>query len=509
MFKFEYNDFRCLCAILTFVVLAALDPGAVEAKCRPGNTLAPGEHVFNIDFGGMSRVLNVHVPSSYTGLIPVALVFDLHGFSSNGPQQMGLSGFTEMSDEYGFIVVAPTGYLNSWNGDIAFGSAYTAGLDDVGLMKAIVKYISDMGNINRGKVYATGLSNGAAMSNTLGCQATDTFAAVAPVADPLDIGLDTCKPSQPTSVLGFHGYDDPYVPYEGGRGSGPALPEPFPSIQETLQNWATIMNCSGTAELVQFEGTNKCEIFRSCGAGTQVGYCSLQGGHVLYSQPYLNIAEYAWEFFDQFTLPLPDADGDRIPDEDDNCVAVANADQTDSNSNCVGDACECTDQAGCDDGLFCNGLESCVEGACQNGADPCASNQSCDEQLDQCVTSSTTPDAGAAGASGAAGAAGAAAGASGSEGGLADAGLSGASGTGTSGQSGVDTGGAVAPGADNGSMGAAGTDVGAQQSEAKADSGCGCHVLGKRSESLPPFWCLLGLLAIGIRILRTKNRVAG
>ena len=49
---------------------------------------------------------------------------------------------------------------------------------------------------------------------------------------------------------------------------------------------------------------------------------------------------------------------------------------------------DCTlhpDGASCDDGLFCNGLETtCQSGVCQTGTAPCA--LSCDESADQCVT---------------------------------------------------------------------------------------------------------------------------
>ncbi len=44
----------------------------------------------------------------------------------------------------------------------------------------------------------------------------------------------------------------------------------------------------------------------------------------------------------------------------------------------------CVTDPDCDDGLFCNGAESCVGGACQAGSDPCP-GQSCDEGGDICV----------------------------------------------------------------------------------------------------------------------------
>ena len=44
----------------------------------------------------------------------------------------------------------------------------------------------------------------------------------------------------------------------------------------------------------------------------------------------------------------------------------------------------CTIDAECSDLLFCNGVETCVAGACQAGGDSCP-NQSCDDLLDTCV----------------------------------------------------------------------------------------------------------------------------
>lgn len=389
--------------ILLCVALAASYPSQLEAKCTTGEVLEPGDKMHSLEFGGKTRTFLVHVPPGYDGKTPVPLVLDLHGFSGDGPGQLGLSGFESVADANNFIVVAPNGYMNSWNGDIAYGSAYQAMLDDVGLMKAIVKYIAGIANLDRARVYATGLSNGAAMSNTLGCQAADTFAAVAPVADPLDIGLPACKPAQPISVIGFHGYNDEFVPYEGGAGGGPRLPTPFPSIPDTLKAWAMVMQCTGTPELVTMQGKNKCEFYRMCGGTAQVGYCSLEGGHILYQQNGLNIADYAWKFFEKAALPLPDADGDEINDEDDNCPSVANPDQADSNGNCAGDACECSAAADCDDGRFCNGTETCANGSCGAGVAPCQAAM-CDEGQQRCTGGASGAQAGAAAAGAATGA---------------------------------------------------------------------------------------------------------
>jgi len=51
---------------------------------------------------------------------------------------------------------------------------------------------------------------------------------------------------------------------------------------------------------------------------------------------------------------------------------------------------DCLDDADCNDGLFCNGEESCVNGSCQPGMDPCP-GQVCDEESDQCLVPPPPP----------------------------------------------------------------------------------------------------------------------
>ncbi len=50
----------------------------------------------------------------------------------------------------------------------------------------------------------------------------------------------------------------------------------------------------------------------------------------------------------------------------------------------------CTESAECDDGMFCNGVETCDEGACAPGTSPC--EMACDEAADRCVSCDVAPD---------------------------------------------------------------------------------------------------------------------
>ena len=500
MSKVGFCSREALCALSLCLACMAQRPDLAQAKCKPGVALTSGDHKYDMMFGGMTRTFVLHVPTGYNGKKPVPLVFDLHGSGSTGPSELASSRFSAVADQNGFLVVAPNGYMNSWNGDIAFGAAYMMKLDDVGLMKALVDYIAGIANIDRARVYSTGLSNGGAMSNTLGCHAADTFAAVAPVADPLDIGLPTCNPAQPISVLGFHGYNDAPVPYEGGKGTGPDLGTPFPSIPDTLVAWGKIMGCTGMPEVETISGRNKCEIYRDCKGDAEVGYCSIEGSHILYQQSVLNVAERAWKFFEKHALPLPDADRDGIDDQDDNCVHVANPDQGDMDGDCIGDACQCSASADCDDGKFCNGTETCVAGACSAAAAPCSADQPCDEASRKCGDGSPTSRAGAGGAE--AGAGGGAAGA-----GPANAAVAGASaaalGMGvTAGRSAAETSAGVS-GAAVGGRPAAGSGGSTQAVSSTGSARGGCSTFGNLQASRRPFgalsFTLLLLFARGAR----------
>jgi len=45
----------------------------------------------------------------------------------------------------------------------------------------------------------------------------------------------------------------------------------------------------------------------------------------------------------------------------------------------------CTSDAECNDGLYCTGTETCVNGSCQSNGDPCGTGANCDENTTSCV----------------------------------------------------------------------------------------------------------------------------
>lgn len=273
--------------------------GGGPMGCLAG-ALSPGQHQATISFDGKTRSYEVQVPASYDNSAPIPLVFDLHGLGSSAAQQELISGWAGVAEANGFAVVRPSGYggFASWNGgSTCCGQALSEDLDDVGLMKAILAEVEANLCVDPKRVYASGLSNGGAMTNRLGCDAADVFAAIAPVAYPIAyLPLSLCQPSRPMPVMHSHGIHDTTVPYDGSFG--------IASATESVERWADLAGCSGDPVQTYSKGSSHCDTYESCQQGAEVTLCTIDGPHLLYSNSdNVPIAALAWDFFQAHPMP--------------------------------------------------------------------------------------------------------------------------------------------------------------------------------------------------------------
>ena len=281
-----------LLVVLCLVVLGAT---AVPAA------FTPGENVRQLQFDGLDRSYRLHAPPAYDGSAPVPLVLDIHGWLSNAEQQEALSGMRNVADANGFLVAYPQGIRNEWNAGTCCGNA---GIDEVGFLRAVVAAIEAEAPIDHRRVYVTGLSNGGAMTQRLACDASDMFAAAAPMAFPIPLKpVSECQPARSMPVLAVHGLTDQLVSYNGG-GLGISAPASF-------AYWREMDACTGDPERVD-RGQSYCQTYPTCANGVQVGLCSVVAqafpgtffsGHIVYLNPDFNVAQVAWDFLSQFTLP--------------------------------------------------------------------------------------------------------------------------------------------------------------------------------------------------------------
>jgi polyhydroxybutyrate depolymerase len=267
----------------------APSPAAGE-RCALSSTLTAGDQTLSLEHDGVARTYLVHVPRDLEPGAAVPLVVDMHGLTSSASQQAGLSGWRRKADQEGFIVAHPQGLDASWNGgDLCCGTSQSQGVDDEGFIRAMVTRLEQDACIDSHRVYATGLSNGGAMSHLLACNAADVFAASAPVS--MGNGTRPCAPSRPISVVMTRGTRDNLVSFDGGL---------FPSAQQDFEQWAELDGCRGEPE----SADELCEVYTNCDGGVEVKLCAVDAGHVLYDNAQdFSVPDVVWETFERQRLP--------------------------------------------------------------------------------------------------------------------------------------------------------------------------------------------------------------
>jgi len=213
-------------------------------------TLVPGNYSFKLMFGDVDRSYLVHMPPQAAGGVPLPVVLNLHGAGSNARQQEGVSKMDAAADRHGFIAVYPNGTSRldahyTWNAGACCGYAIARQVDDVGFVLALLNDLAARTPIERRRVYATGMSNGAMMSYRLAAEASEHIAAIAPVAGSM-VSRDFA-PSHPMPIMAFNSVDDPLLHYSGGYGR--QVHSLFhrnlgnPGVEEGLAKWRKFDGC--------------------------------------------------------------------------------------------------------------------------------------------------------------------------------------------------------------------------------------------------------------------------
>ena len=237
--------------------------------CAPAHRgLAPGSHSFPFD--GQTRTYLLALPPGATGRRFVPLVFDFHGFASNGPEQDARTQLSAKGTALGYAVVTPDalGRPSQFN---MFGTPGQP--DDYGFVHALAAELQRQLCIDPHRIYAAGHSNGSAFTGFVACQKPYLFAAIAMVsATP----PSTCPPAQAPSVLSIHGSDDPQVPYGGGAvGGGPVR---SPSVPQTIARYAKDDGCPSPGRHdTPHPGVDRVR-YTGCPGGREVVLDTVEGG---------------------------------------------------------------------------------------------------------------------------------------------------------------------------------------------------------------------------------------
>ena len=191
---------------------------------------------------GQSHDYILHVPESYTGEKAVPLVISLHGAMNWPSFQMQLTRWNKAADDYGFIVVYPAGEGGGPKNWSMRGWRTPSRMPDVVFISDLIDMLRQSYSIDPGRIYANGMSAGGGMTFALSCTLSHRIAAFGVVAGAITLPSGWCSDSPPAPMIAFHGTDDRYTPYDGGRVWLAATP--FPRIREWTAAWARRNRCA-------------------------------------------------------------------------------------------------------------------------------------------------------------------------------------------------------------------------------------------------------------------------
>jgi poly(hydroxyalkanoate) depolymerase family esterase len=296
-------------------LLAATVLTAPAATARPQQAAAPTATLTEVtDFGANPSNLQMYlyVPDNVTA--KPAVVVAVHYCTGSGPAMYSGTEWASLADQYGFVVVYPSVTRASKCFDVSSPQALKrgGGSDPVGI-KSMIDWTTRTYNADTTKIFATGISSGAMMTNVLLGDYPDVFAAGAAFSGVPFGCFATTDGSEWNSACS--GGTITHTPQEWGnlvRAAYPGYTGPRPRMQvwhgteddvlrypnfgEQIKQWTNVLGVSQTPAATDSPASGWTRTrYGSTGDRAPVEAISLQGvGHNLYSY---GMASRALTFF--------------------------------------------------------------------------------------------------------------------------------------------------------------------------------------------------------------------
>lgn len=291
--------------LLTLVMIIGLSHSSCDKEddAKPSFRTGWNEEL-ELLVNAQPRYFRVYQPAGIQSKAPVLIL--LHG----GGQDMegifaasagGTRVWQQVADEEKFLLVVPNGYDAStrsatganqnWNDCRTLTSANQgfSDQDDVKFISDLIDWTITSFDVDKSRVYATGVSNGGMMCYRLATQLNAKLAAVAPFIANLPDPTECGAASPPLPMMICVGTLDPLMPFLGGNVAG-SNRGAVKSAAETVNFWLAANGLSptdvATTALPDVNtGDNSTILKRSYGA-SQIGrqielYTVVGGGHCM------------------------------------------------------------------------------------------------------------------------------------------------------------------------------------------------------------------------------------
>ncbi|MFC8196117.1 PHB depolymerase family esterase [Streptomyces sp. NPDC057298] len=302
--------FGALVSLLTTMLLSA--PGAAGREGAEAAPTAALTEVTNFGSNPSNLQMYLYVPDSVTA--NPAVVVAVHYCTGSGPAMYSGTEYASLADRYGFIVVYPSVTRASKCFDVASPQALKrgGGSDPVGI-KSMVDWVTRTYSADTGRIFATGISSGAMMTNVLLGDYPDVFAAGAAFSGVPFACFATTNGSEWNSECS--GGNSIHTPQEWGdlvRNAYPGYTGPrprmqvwhgteddvlrYPNFDEQIKQWTNVLGVSQTPAATDSPQSGWTRTrYGATGDRAPVEAISLQGvGHNLYAN---GMAARALTFF--------------------------------------------------------------------------------------------------------------------------------------------------------------------------------------------------------------------
>jgi polyhydroxybutyrate depolymerase len=205
-----------------------------------GIALAPLARADSIVSGGITRQYEIFKPASQRGPLPAVIL--LHGGGGTGAQLERFTDFDRIAASAGIVALYPQGVGHEWNDHRGPGGQSSA--DDRQFLLDLVDQLAAKGIVDPARIYVVGISNGGLMALDMACNHADRLAGIGVVAASLPLGY-RCEPSRALPIVFFHGTEDRFIPFEGGRIAGQFATErgSVISAEETIAFFVQSSGC--------------------------------------------------------------------------------------------------------------------------------------------------------------------------------------------------------------------------------------------------------------------------
>jgi polyhydroxybutyrate depolymerase len=183
--------------------------------------------------------------------VPFVLV--LHGYTGNGAGFARHFQLSRMAERRGFIYLAPDGEPDSrgnrfWNAGPACCNFEDRAVDHVLMLGELLRQASAATQVDAGRVYVLGYSNGGFMAHRLGCDVAG-IRGILSVAGAGVAEAAKCAHA-PEIVVQVHGDADAAVPFDGGMVLSRADVAAHRGALDSVTDWARKKGCNAAPTLM-------------------------------------------------------------------------------------------------------------------------------------------------------------------------------------------------------------------------------------------------------------------